>query len=316
MGRTLIPSSWQRTPSGGLSAASVLARIGLAGVLIGIAAVGAAFVVPLDRGVSETERGVVEAPSWTPVPARRGPEPAMIASLSESYLFTPGRQPFAGLEPIEVVSESPAEQAEQTPEPRATDPERGDAGGVRVVRVESPESVGGDIQKSYREIVLRGIHSDRSGRLVALIDFTGAQPGAASIRALEGDSFTERKHPEQDWRVVAIDPLRNRVVIERQQRRLALALFGSGPADLSPLVIAPEAEDGGQPLATRVAEDGTIIVERRPEDVIADLRQEPTTDPEGGKPITAEDLFELLRAVRDLDRYGEKARELEGGGDD
>ena len=309
-----IPRSWQRTPAGGLPGGAIVGRVGMAAVVIGLGAVGAAFVMPL-RQVAPASPGVaVDAADWGPVPDGRGPDPRMIASLSEAYLFTPGRRPFAELEPVEVAADRPSREADPGPKPEVVEQSRAGDDGIRVVRVESPESVGGDIQKSYREIILRGIHSDRSGRLVALIDFTGGQPGAAAVRVMEGDLFTESKHPEQDWRVVAIDPVRNRVVIERQQRRLALALFGTGPADLSPLVIAPEGGAGEASVSTRIAADGTVVVERRPEEVIAELRQEPATDPAGGKPITADDLFELLRAVRDLDRYGERARELEGRG--
>ncbi|MFG0293839.1 MAG: hypothetical protein ACF8MJ_11910 [Phycisphaerales bacterium JB050] len=306
-----IPRSWQRSPAGGLPSGAIVARVGVAAVVIGLAAFAAAFVMPL-RQVAPASPGVaVDAADWGPVPDGRGTDPRMIASLSEAYLFTPGRRPFAELEPVEGSAEPTPRVVDAAPESAVPEQTRTDDGGVRVVRVESPDAVGGDIQKSYREVILRGIHSNRSGRLVALIDFTGGQPGAAAVRVMEGDSFTESKHPEQDWRVVAIDPVRNRVVIERRQRRLALALFGTGPADLSPLVIAPEVGEGAASVSTRIAADGTVIVERRPEDVIAELRQEPSTDPAGGKPITADDLFELLRAVRDLDRYGERARDLE-----
>ncbi len=83
----------------------------------------------------------------------------------------------------------------------------------------------GDVQKSFRRLVLRAIHSDRSGGLVAAIDFAGRRP-AASLRVGPGDMFTEPK--EADWSVVAIDPDRNRVVLERKDRRVALRCSGPG----------------------------------------------------------------------------------------
>jgi hypothetical protein len=305
-----VPRSWLTRPRGGLPASVWVNRAALGAAALALVMALAVWLAPLKGAGSGSETVALPEVGFADLaPSGSGASAGTIARLSSGYLFTPGRQPFAELEPLDTTGEAAVAEADDRDAPAVEREALDEGSGVRVVRVEAPEAVGGDIQSSYRELVLRGIHSDRSGELVALIDFRGTPVGAASVRAGEGDRFVEPKNPEQPWDVVAVDPDRNRVVIERQGRRLALALFGTGPADLSPIVIVPESavEDG--PVRVRVAEDGTLVVQQSPEEAVAQLRQEPATDSEGGKPITMEDLAELLRAVRDLERYGDKARQ-------
>ncbi len=61
-----------------------------------------------------------------------------------------------------------------------------------------------------------------------------------------------------------------------------------------------------------VSDDGTVIVRQSPDEAIATLRAEVGPGTGDQKPITFDDLAELLRAFGDLERYGERAkRELE-----
>ena len=261
----------------------------------GVGAAGASDEEPVDR---------VGALAGQPVES----SPESVARLGESFLFTPGRtqRRFEVGEqeaaPIEVVTEG---QPDLT-EPVGSD-DRSDT--VQVLRIESPEAVGGEVQQSFQQLVLRAIHSDRTGALIALIDFTGSSAGEASLRLRTGDTFTEPKHTDGDWNVVAIDPERNRVVLERERRRLALALFGTGPADLSPVVIAPAGAATEDTPTVTVADDGTVIVQRSPGDAIAELRSVVGAGRGDEQPITLDDLAELLRLFGDLERYADRAEE-------
>lgn len=293
---------WVKAAKTSVGAVALAVVVGSAIVLWPLAA-GSERIDGLPGATASPSSGQLEAGLTQPLDSSR----SLVSQLGSSYLFTAGRRapvngaPDTVSEPVPVATR----EDDETPEPVRT---KRDIGGVRVVRVESPEAVGGDVQKSFRELVLRAIHSDRSGRLVALIDFAGTPAGAASLRVGPGDRFTEPKHKEADWSVVAIDPDRNRVVLERKDRRVALALFGTGLADLSPVVIAPR----GEPIASTpdmaVSDDGTVIVRQSPDEAIATLRAEVGPGTGDQKPITFDDLAELLRAFGDLERYGERAK--------
>lgn len=309
---TPIPSTKSPGHGRALPVAMKAARLGLASVLVAaIVALAIVFWPLAGDGVGESGvDGIADSARFDQqIGGDRRTSTETVARLGESYLFSAGRQPLppvASDEPSEPLEVAGPDDSDAKPVP--TQPAR-DPGGVRVLRVESPEAVGGDVQKSFRELVLRAIHSDRTGELVALIDFTGTPSGSASVRVRPGDGFTEPKHKEADWSVVAIDPDRNRVVLERENRRLALALFGTGPADLSPVVIAPEGEDSASTPEIVVSEDGTVVVRQSPDEAIAALRREVGPGDGDQKPITFDDLAELLRAFGDLERYGERARE-------
>ncbi len=310
-------------PGGGVPVSTISLAVGGCLLLLGAGLVLGSIVLPLQgsqapsgSGLDDSET-VVDAAAITPstvlakLEARREPtaDPAL---LGQSHLFLVGRRPAAAVAAGENQEEdAPAVVAETQRTPSASDePASGQPARISVLRVEAAEDVGGEIRDSYRELVLRGIHSDRSGRLVALIDHSGSGAGAggAGFRVREGAEFTEPKHAAHSWKVAAIDAARNRVVIERQDRRLALALFGTGPVDLSPVVIQPPAEPGQPEERVRVAADGTIVIERRPDEAIAELRQEVGQGEPDQVPITLQDLADLLDAFRDLERYAERDR--------
>lgn len=310
-------------PGGGVPVPTISLAVGGCLLLLSAGLMLGSIVLPLQGSRSSSGSGlddsetVVDAATATPstVLARleaRREQNADPARLGQSHLFLVGRKPAAALAAGKEPEEDAAavvNEPQQTPQARddsAPDPPEQ----ISVLRVEAAEDVGGEIRDSYRELVLRGIHSDRSGRLVALIDHSGSGSGVdrAAERVREGDEFTEPKHASHAWRVAAIDAGRNRVVIERQDRRLALALFGTGPVDLSPVVIQPPAEPGQPKERVRVAEDGTIVIERRPDEAIAELRQEVGQGEPDQAQITLQDLADLFDALRDLERYAERDR--------
>jgi hypothetical protein len=310
-------------PGGGLPLEVIALRVGLAGVLLCAAFAISMLLLPLseDRSLLTTSGENRAGPSESPLAsagsartmiAERGANSRLVAELGGSYLFLLDRSPRMRIAPeVEIGDRAIVDASDENPpsEGKVSAPTGDTAtGGVRVVRVEKAEDVGGEIRDSYKELVLRAIHSDRSGRLVALIDHSKAGASGAAERVREGDSFTEPKHESHPWRVVVIDPDRNRVVLERQERRLALALFGTGPADLSPVVIQPESEAGQPVERVRVAEDGTVIVEKRPDEAIAELRGETGAPEPGESEITLQDLADLFDAMRDLERYAEQDR--------
>jgi len=310
-----IPTGATRPPGGGLGGAALATRLALAMVALGAVSLLGSVLLPLSDGspADEVEREAAAEVRVDGILAQldsRFPDNARANRLGRAYLFTSGRSPIptdAGVVIVEDdAGESPTD-AGTAPEVAAAPVEVRDPGSaIRVIRVESAESVGGSIRESFNQLILRGIHSNRSGELVALIDFTGGRVEQATVRAMAGDRFTEPKHKDHDWRVVVIDPQRNRVVVERQERRLALALFGTGAADLSPVIIQPEGATSEERID--VAPDGTIVVRRRPDEAVAELRQEVGAAPAGQKPITFDDLADLLQLMRDLDGYAERER--------
>ncbi len=313
-------------PGGGAPISSIAMVIALAAV-VGCGVFAAAMLLmPLasvrsDAGDAKPIEAAMDtaalAASARDALASRGGDAGAVAELGSSYVFLLDRQPRArvvsgneddpdnsGGDQIESVPQSAQAQG-QTAQPDAGPSEDR---AIRVVRVESAEDVGGAIRDSYRELVLRAIHSDRSGELTALIDHSGASDRGAAVRVREGDEFVEPKHKDHLWRVIVIDPDRNRVVVERQERRLAIALFGTGPVDLAPVVIQPRGGSESTTERVRVAEDGTVIVEKRPDEAIAELRAETGAANPGESEITLQDLAELFEAMRELERYAEQER--------
>lgn len=310
-------SGWERIavdltrPRDGYARAVWLMRAGALAVLLAGTVVGSAALLPLQKGeprVDPVDVGGEHSDENRVRAIRAGTGDAeLVMRLGSAYLFTSGRTPAlaagGGSDGTEEQVQSPV-VADRSDRSGA---DQDEAAGLRVIRVESLDDVGEVIRDSFKQLILRGIHSTRRGDLVALIDFTGGRVEQAALRVAAGQSFTEPKNASAPWRVVAVDPERNRVVVEREGRRLALALFGTGPADRSPLVIQPE----GARLTERVdvSEDGTIIVRMRPDEAVAQLRREVGAAPEGQRAITLEDLAELLEVLRELDRYGERERE-------
>ena len=313
-------------PGGGLPIQLIALRLGIAGVVLCAAFAIAMLLMPLSRdqpfvaasgddGAEGSQDSLEAARTTRAMIEERGANSRLVTELGGSYLFLIDRSPRDRVTPEggaddQTIADENASGTQRTPSGTESPAAGADqaAGGIRVVRVEAAEDVGGEIRDSYRELVLRAIHSDRSGRLFALIDHSRAGATGAAERVGEGDSFTEPKHQNHPWRVVVIDPDRNRVVLERQERRLALALFGTGPADLSPVVIQPESTGGQAAERVRIAEDGTAIVEKRPDEAIAELRRETGAPGPGESEITLQDLADLFDAMRDLERYAEQER--------
>lgn len=313
-------------PGGGTPVGAIAMVVGMVGVAACGVFAAAMLLMPLasvrsDFGDARPVEGSMDtaalAASARAVLASRVGDAGAVAELGSSHVFLLDRQPRArvvsgneddpdnsGDDQAESVPQS-AQTQDQTAQPDA-DPSEDRA--IRVVRVESAEDVGGAIRDSYRELVLRAIHSDRSGALTALIDHSGSTDGGAMVRVREGDEFVEPKHKDHPWRVVVIDPDRNRVVVERQERRLAIALFGTGPVDLTPVVVQPRGGSESSTERVRVAEDGTVIVEKRPDEAIAELRAETGSANPGESEITLQDLAELFEAMRELERYAEQER--------
>jgi len=310
-------------PGGGVPLQTISMAVGGCLLLVCAGLVVGSMLLPLQRGgassvatddhsVPASEGASVSASAISAKLEARREQRADPMRLGQSHLFLVDRRPAAAVIAVdEPEDDAFAAESEPKQTARASDDAASEAPArISVLRVEAAEDVGGEIRDSYRMLVLRGIHTDRMGRLVALIDHSGSGSGAggAAARVREGDEFTEPKHAAHPWKIAAIDADRNRVVIERQDRRLALAVFGTGPVDLSPVVIQPRAKPGQPEERVRVAADGTVVIERRPDEAIAELRQEVGQGEPGQVPITLQDLADLFDAFRDLERYAERDR--------
>ncbi len=139
------------------------------------------------------------------------------------------------------------------------------------INVTAPDELPEDIAKAYENLELRGIRSGAGGAMVAMISFVQGKARPASTTYAVGDTFIDERFPSDEWRVVLIDDVLDRVFLRRKGTNVALPLF-SGSAAITDAALAPPEDPG----ALGVGRD----------EVIAQLR-------EAG--ISEEEIRELMR---------------------
>ncbi len=91
--------------------------------------------------------------------------------------------------------------------------------------IDDVESLPEDIKQARDSLKLRGIRSTLTGGFAAHISLVHTKNPLASTTYRVGDTFTDPKHAAAEWRIAAIDPRRDRVVLERSGKRVALDLY-------------------------------------------------------------------------------------------
>ncbi len=139
-----------------------------------------------------------------------------------------------------------------------------------------------DIKPAFENLKLVGVRFDRAGEPVAMI--ARVSDLTTMFQRSTGEEFVDDAHPQAPWRVIEIDAVYDRVILERAGKRVSLALYTNEPVPVvvvpPPVVVHPPP---GAPGAQRV------VVRATEADIIRDLRAAGIDE----KEIAA--LTELLR---------------------
>jgi hypothetical protein len=289
-------------------AAGVAACIALAAV-----AVAALRPLPEARSAQPDPPRIPQLAQQSPGDADRADLTVQLApALARRHAFSAWRRPINEL-PAEHTAANAA-QGDQAAEPNATaaGPSQGrprettelttDEETV-VVEVDAIEDLDDEARKSLETMALRGIFTRRSGDLAAMFSFTHAASKPART-VQPGESFpvpraSNDKAEPLEWTLLGIDDARDRVLLRQGDYTVAVALFNTGEVDLSPFLLGEAgraAEAAGllppknTPIAEpseRIADDGTVVVERDPREVMRQLQEE-------GHELDIAEIFKLM----------------------
>lgn len=243
-----VPKARLRAPGAGGANARVVALRGAVG-LFAVAVVWHAFILirPLPGG--ETEAGVdpPDVPRFEWPERDLGVRQAHLDAMRGNNFYASDRLAWSDA----VAIDGPEEAIPEFPSaPVAV--ANNEAGALRV---DDEATLPEDIKKAKAGLTLRGIRSARSGGMVAMISLVHSSDPIASTGYRVGDTFTDPKNAQAEWRIAGIDSGRDRVVLERAGKRVALDLYPS--IDL-PRIAAIETIS-----ATNAQEGGPVRVEQR-----------------------------------------------------
>lgn len=277
--------------------------VSAAAALIALGASVFATVRPLPAPSEPVPADLPSLTAMQPTDARPlGLVPRAAGVLADMHVFSTSRSPL-GVTPASDVEAQASDTISASEDPPREEerpdalPVAGSGGEPVFVEVDAPEDLSAEAKQSLDTIALRGIFTRADGGLTALLSFVH-RPRDPASPIDSGEPFvvprasTDNREP-LEWRLVAIDDVRNRVLLRHAGYTVAVALFGGAPDDASPFRIAGESavlEDNDTPIplpTERVAEDGTVVVERDPRDVMRQLR-------EAGNEADIEDIFRLM----------------------
>ncbi len=308
-------------PSASGRVVSVSMRAAVAGLGVAVVFAGYLLLRPLPAA-PEVAGPTVERPAAVDaVDSDSAERRAATQRLASAHAFSPYRLPLAELPRAAAVDGAVAD-GERTDEPAEARPEQrervgAEREGVVVVEVASPEDVDQPVRESFNTIRLLGIHSTREGGYAALVSFMHGERANQTQRLADREEFevpvatTSNKEP-LTWRLTAVDPDRDRVLVSHGGETLAIAVFGTGDADLSPLEIegaSAAVDEPEEPIAeaeATTAEDGTRVMRRDRRDVIRRLE-------EAGEDASIEELFRLMGAIGGEEEGDEEEGERGGG---
>jgi hypothetical protein len=307
-GNTAIPRKrFAPLPSRNAQIASFATRFALACLALAAAALAVAALRPLDREQPTEPLDLPTLPE--PTTPNTATDPAteqrsgVAKRLAASNAFSMIRAPLAQ-RPTDAPTATAAnnDDTPDAPPPPETTADRNDTNDPatpgRVIEVADADDAEPAVKASIESIKLFGLYganNDQPGIIAGFVhDRRPDDPRFIS----EGQRFavpaaTSRNANPQalEWTLTAVDRQRHRALLTHQGTTYALALFGD--ADTAPLTIdnaTPNRNDRSQQPDTpreRVADDGTVVVERDPADVIRQLR-------DAGEDASIEELFELM----------------------
>ena len=194
--------------------------------LLAIAVVWHLFVAlrPLPNGASEATRTPPPAADFAwPTPALESRQAALDSMLGVNH-YADNHQLWST--PVVTDTDAPPEDGESVRKPTTKLSIESNPGDLRIDDVESlPE----DIKQARESLKLRGIRTGASGDLFAQISLVHSKDPIASSGYRVGDTFTDPKHASAEWRLIGIDPIRDRAILERTGKNIALELYPYNP---------------------------------------------------------------------------------------
>ncbi|MBL8745544.1 MAG: hypothetical protein JNK58_04215 [Phycisphaerae bacterium] len=251
--------AWQWTTRGGL----VLIAIALTWMLI-----------TLWRPLDGTDRSESERPPTIPSLELASEAPnsrrELLARIGDVNLFDAEREAWSPRRRDEPKNPQSAETAEARKPPAAGTQTATIAG--QTVQVTKAEALPEDVKAALTGLALRGIYTPPSSSApIALISRVHAGPNPLVSDAFRaGDEFEDKQYPQAKWKVIAIDAVGKRVILQRAGINAVLPLYASS-------TLASESV-GKAPGAAKPA--GTSITLQSRQEVEAALREAKLGDEE------------------------------------
>lgn len=223
----------QRVGGGGADGANWAARAGAAALAIGLLGWGFALVRPLPDVDAEAPPTAFAPPAGIPEPAPMDIRERRLAALTDTNLFAPDRAFWEIDAPQVVATDEPAEEAAEAEAAKpATQPSQAASANLeagadaidpfRNIELTDPKTLPSKSQAKVKEVQLRAVYS-LDGRPRALISLASdpANPSGGSYGV--GDTVDE------EWSVLAIDALTDRVVLSREGQNFVFRLYDELP---------------------------------------------------------------------------------------
>ena len=123
-----------------------------------------------------------------------------------------------------------------------------------------------DIKPAVDNLRLVGIYTGTEGAPIAMFALA-SNLSAPTIQCTAGETFTDEKNPQAPWRVVEIDAVHDRVVLERIGKHVSLALYANEPIPVVEVPPPPAAQ-----IPPDTSRPGVEVVRATEADILRDLR--------------------------------------------
>lgn len=225
------------------------------------------------RPLPITDAGATMSPPRIPEileqPASDSKRAALIEGLTRENLYAADRRPWVRL-PMASNPNDPASgqtaQAQADGQPSAAisggAPTIAPGASAGSIAFTPTEQLPDDVKKALATLELKAVRAESNGGGVAMISFVHSATRQQSTAYRPGDQFKDEANPNAEWRVVAVDLERRRVLLGRSGVIAALPLYkglGEGPVT------------GVSVSAASTTSDLTVVGLTRDE-VIMDLR--------------------------------------------
>lgn len=152
-----------------------------------------------------------------------------LARLGGVNLFDAERETWSARKRNDPKSADATKPAEIKPPPAGT---QSTSVGGQTVQVTKADALPEDIKLALTGLALRGIYTPPSATTpVALISRVHAGPNPLLSDAFNaGDEFEDKQHPQAKWKVVAIDGVEKRVILQRAGINAVLPLYAASAA--------------------------------------------------------------------------------------
>lgn len=223
------PAPWRPIPRRILSRGGPGQRDGvlIAQLVAGVAIAGSiawlawSLLRPLPQPSPAPLRPLAELPSLKQPTPNLESRRTTVAALSTENIFAHtrrlwGDQPIADI--AATTEPTPKPDAPESPAKQREKPQRGK---------ELPD----DIRKSLEGLALKQIYTQRNGELIARISLVKSPDPENTIPLRLNEEFKDAPNAPGSWKLVSIDRVTNRVILERSGHRVSLSVFSAEPLD-------------------------------------------------------------------------------------